>query len=157
MKEKRRLNVSNCSFDFCTTWGKVSQTCENVFLSWYQASGARGHGLHLHWDGYCCGLCAGECSRSAGCVCEPGSPQRHLLFHRVAGHGWHRRGCFGHPPGDYHQPGLEHSVLHMPPPFLPAADHHPVLDLVLAGHCHRPISTSQDSHQVRNLIPNFDI
>lgn len=123
---------------------------ENVLVSGYQASGACGHDVHLHRDSYCCCLCAGECAGGAGCVCEPGSPQHHLLLHRVSGRGWHRCGSFGHPSGYYHQSGIQHSVLHLPLPLLPAADHHPELHPLPAGHRHRPISARQDSHQVRN-------
>lgn len=146
---KWRVNVSNWCFSFHTTWAKVSKTFENVFLSWYQASGECGYDVHLHWNGNCCGLGVGECSGGAGCVYEPDSTEHHLLFHRVISHGWHRCGRIGYPPGHYHQSGFQHSVLHMPPPFMPTADHHPVLYPFLAGHCNRPISTSQDSHQVR--------
>lgn len=119
---------------------------DNVFLSWHQASGEHGHDVHLHWDSNCCGLCVGECPRGAGCVYEPDSSQHHLLFHRVASCGWHRCRGFGYPSGDYHQSGFQHSVLHMPPPFLPATDHHAVLHPFLAGHCHWPIPTSQGSY-----------
>lgn len=138
----------------CFLNNRSKEMSNNDFLS-CQASGEYGHDIHLHWDSDCSGLCSGECSGGAGGVCEPVSPQRHLLLHCVSGRGWYHCGTFGDSSSHHHQPAILHSVLHMPLPLLPDTDDHPELHLFPDGDSHRQISASQNSHQVRNWFKSI--